>query len=157
MYAEILLINYKHVNIFVYILTKVYVCRSEVERLRSGNQAKNEQLRAKWLEGSVTELRAEVAELAAGVNRTEELAAREALTEGLRVVRGDVAALRRDLDILRGQTEGEMAQLSERLTDVASQCALQVSSPGVVLYVHVQLTCKRDVHKSQLKGRGGRW
>lgn len=96
--------------------------------MRNSNQAKNEQLRAKWLAGSVAELRAEVAELASGVNRTEELAAREALAEGLRMVRGDVVALRRDLDVLRGQTEGKVAKINERLKDLANQCGHQVST-----------------------------
>lgn len=110
----------------VFILV-VSMCRSEVDHLRGGNQAKNEQLRAQWLAGSVAELRAEVAELASGVNRTEELAAREALAEELRMVRGDVAALRRDLDVLKGQTEGKMANLGERIKDLANQCGHQVT------------------------------
>ncbi|KAG8311779.1 hypothetical protein J6590_037389 [Homalodisca vitripennis] len=98
------------------------LCRSELEKLRSGNQVKNDHLTVQWLAGTVAELRSEVAELSGSVNRTEELAAREALGEEVRMVRGDVTALRRDLDVLRAEQEARVGVLAEELREVKAHC-----------------------------------
>lgn len=104
-----------------------HCCRAEVEKLRSGNQAKNDHLTVQWLTGSVAELRAEVAELSASVNRTEELAAREALGREVRLVRGDVKTLRRELGVLRAQQEAKGAALVEEIRELTVRCDHKVS------------------------------
>lgn len=98
-----------------------------MEKLRSGNQAKNDHLTVQWLTGSVAELRAEVAELSANVNRTEELAAREALGREVRLVRGDVKTLRRELGVLRAQQEAKGAALAEEIRELKVRCDHKVS------------------------------
>lgn len=104
-----------------------------MERLRSGAAAKNEQLKVAWVSGAVAELRAELAEVSAAVNVTELRRRGETLGEEVRVVKGDVAAVRRDVDVMRARTEARVAGLTEDLRDVAARCRLQVGHIGYIL------------------------
>lgn len=114
--------------------------RKEVTMLRggSGNEAKNQRLRIKWLGSAVTELKNEVAEVLRTQNTSEELAQRARMKSELELLRGDVAQVGRGIRDLGGRLtriEGSLGiihvdiiavkeragQLTRSYADVASQ------------------------------------
>ncbi|XP_054273896.1 protein scabrous-like [Macrosteles quadrilineatus] len=110
---------------FAALREEVLSLKSEVERLRSGAAAKNEQLKVAWVSGAVAELRSELAEISASVNVTELRSRGDTLGEEVRVVRSDVIAVRRDVDVLRAQTEARVSVLADDLRDLAVKCRVQ--------------------------------
>lgn len=75
-------------------------CRQEVDSLR-GNRQKNDHLTVQWLSSAVSELRAELSEMAAAHNASADLQRTQQTETELRALRGDVAAVRSDIDALR--------------------------------------------------------
>lgn len=63
----------------------------------SGNEAKNERLRVRWLGSAVTELQSEVAEVLRTRNASEELAERSRMRSELALLKGDVAEVGRSV------------------------------------------------------------
>lgn len=113
--------------IYVYYVKQIsfhFSIRRELETLRgysgtSGNQQKNDHLTVQWLATSVSELRGELAELSAATNTSQEIARTQALTSELMLVRGDVTALRKEMDQMRGKLqadEAKIATLEQELT-----------------------------------------
>ncbi|KAK0180599.1 hypothetical protein PV327_002965 [Microctonus hyperodae] len=92
--------------------TEFTILRNEVKQLRkevtilrggSGNEAKNERLRVKWLGSAVTELKSELAEVLRTQNASEELAQRARMESELALLRGDVAQVGRGIRDLGGR------------------------------------------------------
>lgn len=69
----------------------------------SGNEAKNERLRVKWLGSAVTELRAEIAEVLGTKNASEEFAQRSRMRSELDLLKGDVSQVGRGVRDLGGR------------------------------------------------------
>lgn len=108
----------------------------------SGNEAKNEKLRVRWLGSAVTELQSEVAEVLRTRNASEELVERSRMRSELTLLRGDVAEVGRGIRSLGarmtrieaglgtirvdiGMVKERSTQISRSCADVASQVNLQ--------------------------------
>lgn len=95
--------------------------RKEVNTLRgtgSGNEAKNERLKVKWLASAVTELKAEVAEVLGARNASEEFAQRSRMRSELELLRGDVAQVGRGIRDLGGRLAKIEASLGTIRLDI---------------------------------------
>nr|CAD7454461.1 unnamed protein product [Timema tahoe] len=90
----------------------LYVELREVSSLR-GNQQKNDHLTLQWLSSSVTELRAELTELAVAQNASAELQRRQETESELHLLRGDSAALRRETEELRADVQKGAARAEQ--------------------------------------------
>lgn len=103
-------------------LTITYICRKEVSGLRggSGNEAKNERLRIKWLGSAVTELKSELAEVLRTQNASEELAQRALMKSELSLLRGDIAQVGRGIRDLGGRLTRIEASLGTIRDDITS-------------------------------------
>ncbi|XP_011635096.1 protein scabrous-like [Pogonomyrmex barbatus] len=109
--------------------TELIVLRNEVKQLRkevnalrggSGNEAKNERLRVRWLGSAVTELQSEVAEVLRTRNASEELAERSRMRSELALLRGDVAEVGRSVRDLGGRITKIEATLGTIRLDIAA-------------------------------------
>lgn len=101
----------------------------------SGNEAKNERLRVKWLGNAVTELKSELAEVLRTQNASEELelVQRARIKSELELVRGDVAQIGKSIRDLGGRltrieaslgTIGiDITAINERAGQVTRSCA----------------------------------
>lgn len=98
------------------------MCRKEVNALRggSGNEAKNERLRVRWLGSAVTELQSEVAEVLRTRNASEELAERSRMRSELALLKGDVAEVGRSIRDLGGRIAMIEATLGTIRLDIAA-------------------------------------
>ncbi|XP_017884324.1 protein scabrous-like [Ceratina calcarata] len=93
--------------------TELFVLKNEVKQLRkeiismrgggNGNEAKNERLRVRWLGSAVTELQGEVAQVLRSRNASEELAERSRLKGEMSLLKGDVAAVDREIRNVGGR------------------------------------------------------
>lgn len=97
-------------------------CRKEVNALRggSGNEAKNERLRVRWLGSAVTELQSEVAEVLRTRNASEELAERSRMRSELVLLKGDVAEVGRSVRDLGSRITKIEADLGIIRLDIAT-------------------------------------
>lgn len=97
-------------------------CRKEVNALRggSGNEAKNERLRVRWLGSAVTELQSEVAEVLRTRNASEELAERSRMRSELALLKGDVSEVGRSIRDLGGRITKIEAILGTIRLDIAA-------------------------------------
>nr|CAD7433421.1 unnamed protein product [Timema monikensis] len=95
---------------------EVETLRREVSLLR-GNQQKNDHLTLQWLSSSVTELRAELTELAVAQNTSAELQRRQETESELHLLRGDSAALRRETEELRADVQKGAARAEQAAGD----------------------------------------
>ncbi|XP_012057212.1 PREDICTED: protein scabrous-like [Atta cephalotes] len=109
--------------------TELIVLRNEVKQLRkevnalrggSGNEAKNERLRVRWLGSAVTELQSEVAEVLRTRNASEELAERSRMRSELTLLKGDVAEVGRSIRDLGGRITKIEATLGTIRLDIAA-------------------------------------
>lgn len=109
--------------------TELIVLRNEVKQLRkevnalrggSGNEAKNERLRVRWLGSAVTELQSEVAEVLRARNASEELAERSRMRSELALLRGDVAEVGRSVRDLGSRITKIEADLGVIRLDIAT-------------------------------------
>ncbi|XP_072755330.1 protein scabrous [Anoplolepis gracilipes] len=109
--------------------TELIVLRNEVKQLRkevnalrggSGNEAKNERLRVRWLGSAVTELQSEVAEVLRTRNASEELAERSRMRSELTLLKGDVAEVGRSIRDLGGRITKIEAILGTIRLDIAA-------------------------------------
>ncbi|RLU16782.1 hypothetical protein DMN91_010850 [Ooceraea biroi] len=109
--------------------TELIVLRNEVKQLRkevntlrggSGNEAKNERLRVRWLGSAVTELQSEVAEVLRTRNASEELAERSRMRSELALLKGDVAEVGRSIRDLGGRITKIEAALGTVRLDIAA-------------------------------------
>ncbi|XP_057334855.1 protein scabrous-like [Microplitis mediator] len=109
--------------------TELMVLRNEVRQLRkevsglrggSGNEAKNERLRIKWLGSAVTELKSELAEVLRTQNASEELAQRALMKSELSLLRGDIAQVGRGIRDLGGRLTRIEASLGTIRDDITS-------------------------------------
>ncbi|XP_014473996.1 PREDICTED: protein scabrous-like [Dinoponera quadriceps] len=109
--------------------TELLVLRNEVKQLRkevnalrggSGNEAKNERLRVRWLGSAVMELQSEVAEVLRARNASEELAERSRMRSELVLLKGDVAEVGRSIRDLGGRITKIEATLSTIKLDIAA-------------------------------------
>ncbi|KAK0091411.1 hypothetical protein PV326_003276 [Microctonus aethiopoides] len=129
--------------------TEFTILRNEVKQLRkevtilrggSGNEAKNERLRVKWLGSAVTELKSELAEVLRTQNASEELAQRARMESELALLRGDVAQVGRGVRDLGGRltrieaTLGtirvDITAVKERAGQLTRSCADVTSQAG---------------------------
>lgn len=96
--------------------------RKEVNELRggSGNEAKNERLRVRWLGSAVTELQSEVAEVLRTRNASEELAERSRMRSELSLLKGDVAEVGRGIRNLGGRIAKFEAALGTIRIDITA-------------------------------------
>ena len=69
------------------------------------NEAKNDKLRLRWLESTVSELQAELAEVLRARNTSEELAERSILRSEIELLRADVAGFGKGLRDLGGKID----------------------------------------------------
>lgn len=125
-------------------------CRKEVNALRggSGNEAKNERLRVRWLGSAVTELQSEVAEVLRTRNASEELAERSRMRSELTLLKGDVAEVGRSIRDLGGRitkieaTLGtirlDIAATKERASLLSRSCADVSSQVSCLLFADVR-------------------
>lgn len=86
----------------------------------SGNEAKNERLRVKWLGSAVTELKTEVAEVLRTRNVSEELAQRARMKSEIALLRGDVAQVGRGIRDLGGRLTRIEAALGSIRVDITA-------------------------------------
>jgi hypothetical protein len=86
----------------------------------TGNEAKNERLRLRWLGGAVAELQTELAEVLRTRNASEELAERARLRSEISLLRGDVAGVDRAVRDLGGRLARLEAGLGTLRLDVAA-------------------------------------
>ncbi|EFN81940.1 Protein scabrous [Harpegnathos saltator] len=109
--------------------TELIVLRNEVKQLRkevnvlrggSGNEAKNERLRVRWLGSAVMELQSEVAEVLKARNASEELAERSRMRSELALLKGDVAEVGRSIRDLGGRITQIEAALSTIRLDIGA-------------------------------------
>ncbi|XP_015122102.1 protein scabrous [Diachasma alloeum] len=109
--------------------TELTVLRNEVKLLRkevgllrggSGNEAKNERLRVKWLGSAVTELKNELAEVLRARNASEELAERARMKSEIALLRGDVAQVGRGIRDLGGRLTRIEASLGTIRVDIVA-------------------------------------
>ncbi|KAG8038342.1 hypothetical protein G9C98_006669, partial [Cotesia typhae] len=109
--------------------TELMVLRNEVKQLRkevtglrggSGNEAKNERLRIKWLGSAVTELKSEFAEVLRTQNASEELAQRALIKSELSLLRGDIAQVGRGIRDLGGRLTRIEASLGSVRDDITA-------------------------------------
>ncbi|CAD6232928.1 GSCOCT00007053001.2-RA-CDS [Cotesia congregata] len=109
--------------------TELMVLRNEVKQLRkevtglrggSGNEAKNERLRIKWLGSAVTELKSELAEVLRTQNASEELAQRALIKSELSLLRGDIAQVGRGIRDLGGRLTRIEASLGSVRDDITA-------------------------------------
>lgn len=84
----------------------------------SGNEAKNERLRVKWLGTAVTELKNELAEVLRARNASEELAQRARMMSEIALLRGDVAQVGRGVRDLGGRLTRIEASLGSIRVDI---------------------------------------
>lgn len=122
--------------------TELTVLKNEVKQLRkevgslsggSGNEAKNERLRVKWLGSAVTELKNEFAEVLRMRNASEELAQRGQITNEIALLRGDVEQVGRGVRDLGGRLtqieasigaiKADISAVKERAGQVTRNCA----------------------------------
>ncbi|XP_015585858.1 protein scabrous [Cephus cinctus] len=147
--------------------TELIVLRNEVKQLRkevsalrggSGNEAKNERLRVRWLGSTVTELQSEVAEVLRTRNASEELAERSRMRSELSLLKGDVAEVGRGIRNLGGRitkieaTLGtirvDIAAVKERSTQLSRTCADVTSQLSAVQVEMKSLKCETSMeHK----------
>ncbi|XP_011495297.1 PREDICTED: protein scabrous-like [Ceratosolen solmsi marchali] len=117
--------------------TELLVLRNEIKQLRkemaslrnygpgipsssTGNEAKNERLRLRWLGGAVAELQTELAEVLRTRNASEELAERARLRSEIELLRGDVAGVGRAVRDLGGRLARLEAGLGTLRLDVVA-------------------------------------
>lgn len=86
----------------------------------SGNEAKNERLRIKWLGSAVTELKSELAEVLRTQNASEELAQRALIKSELSLLRGDIAQVGRGIRDLGGRLTRIEASLGSVRDDITA-------------------------------------
>ncbi|XP_032688504.1 protein scabrous-like [Odontomachus brunneus] len=122
--------------------TELIVLRNEVKQLKkevnalrggSGNEAKNERLRVRWLGSAVTELQSEVAEVLRTRNASEELAERSRMRSELALLKGDVAEVGRSIrdlggritkiEVTLGTLRLDIAATKERASFLSRSCA----------------------------------
>lgn len=97
--------------------------------MRTSTGRKNDQLTAQWVTASVSELRAELLELARAHNDSAERAAHNDLRAQVRLARADAASTRRELERLRADHSRAVADLSQARQDVAAlRAAHQLAS-----------------------------
>lgn len=132
------------------IIVSPCTCRKEVNALRggSGNEAKNERLRVRWLGSAVTELQSEVAEVLRTRNASEELAERSRMRSELALLKGDVAEVGRSIRDLGGRltkleaTLGtirfDIAATKERTSLLSRSCADVSSQVSCLLFAAVK-------------------
>lgn len=106
------------------------------------NEQKNDHLTVQWLSTSVSELRTELAEVAATYNTSAELQQRQEMSSGLDLLRGDVASFRRDLEELRAEQQQTVVTLGQLKQDVES--SFKNSQKAVAMSAAV---------KAQVRGR----
>lgn len=114
----------------------------------SGNEAKNERLRVRWLGSAVTELQSEVAEVLRTRNASEELAERSRMRSELALLKGDVAEVGRSVRDLGGRitkieaTLGtirlDIAATKERASLLSRSCADVSSQVSCLLFADVK-------------------
>ncbi|XP_043501855.1 protein scabrous-like isoform X1 [Polistes fuscatus] len=140
--------------------TELIVLRKEVELLRkevtelrggSGNEAKNERLRVRWLGSAVTELQTEVAEVLRTRNASEELAERSRMRSELSLLKGDVAEVGRGIRNLGGRIAKfeaalgtiriDITAVKERASKLSRTCADVASQIGTVQIELKSLKC----------------
>ncbi|XP_078042520.1 protein scabrous [Augochlora pura] len=111
--------------------TELFVLKNEVKQLRkevnslrggnaSGNEAKNERLRVRWLGSAVTELQGEVADVLRTRNISEELAERSRMKGELALLKGDIAAVGRGIRNLGGRIAKHEAMLGTIRVDISA-------------------------------------
>ncbi|XP_033332007.1 protein scabrous [Megalopta genalis] len=111
--------------------TELFVLKNEVKQLRkevdalrggnaSGNEAKNERLRVRWLGSAVTELQGEVADVLRARNISEELAERFSMKGELTLLKGDIAAVGRGIRNLGGRIAKHEAMLGTIRVDISA-------------------------------------
>ncbi|XP_015523378.1 protein scabrous-like [Neodiprion lecontei] len=144
--------------------TELIVLKNEVKQLRkevtllrggSGNEAKNEKLRVRWLGSAVTELQAEVAEVLRTRNASEELAERSRMRSELTLLRGDVAEVGRGIRSLGvritrieatlGTMRVDIGTVKERSTQISRSCAEVVSQMSSVQIEMKSLKCRPEI------------
>lgn len=160
--------------------TELIVLRNEVKQLRkevnalrggSGNEAKNERLRVRWLGSAVTELQSEVAEVLRTRNASEELAERSRMRSELALLKGDVAEVGRSIRDLGGRitkieaTLGtirlDIAATKERASLLSRSCADVSSQLSTVQIELKSLKCesctlpgqRQDPHKPEYRSK----
>jgi chromosome segregation ATPase len=84
----------------------------------TGNRQKNDHLTVQWLATAVSELRGEVTEVAAAHNTSAELQRREELNSELRLLRGDIASFRKDLEELQATQQKGAVALAQAQQDI---------------------------------------
>lgn len=109
-------------RIIIFLHVYVCACRKEVNALRggSGNEAKNERLRVRWLGSAVTELQSEVAEVLRTRNASEELAERSRMRSELALLKSDIAEIGRSIRDLGGRITKIEAIFSTIKLDIAA-------------------------------------
>ncbi|XP_012279141.1 protein scabrous-like [Orussus abietinus] len=141
--------------------TELIVLREEVKQLRkevtalrggSGNEAKNERLRVRWLGSAVAELRSEVAEVLRARNASEELAERARMRSEVALLKGDVAEIGRSIRDLGGRMTKieaalgtirvDIAATKERSTQLSRTCADTISQLSAVQMEMKSLKCE---------------
>ncbi|XP_020297060.1 protein scabrous-like [Pseudomyrmex gracilis] len=122
--------------------TELIVLRNEMKQLRkevnalrggSGNEAKNERLRVRWLGSAVTELQSEVAEVLRTRNASEELAERSRMRSELALLKSDIAEVGRSIrdlggritkiEAILGTIKLDIAAIKERSSFLSRSCA----------------------------------
>lgn len=83
-----------------------------------GNRAKNEQLTVKWLANSVTEIRAEIAEMIRSLNSSTELQQRQTFSTDIAMLQNDIVSLRHDIESLKGDMAKNNAKSSVIFQDI---------------------------------------
>ncbi|XP_012226393.1 protein scabrous-like [Linepithema humile] len=160
--------------------TELMVLKNEVKQLRkevnalrggSGNEAKNERLRVRWLGSAVTELQSEVAEVLRTRNASEELAERSRMRSELALLKGDVAEVGKSIRDLGGRitmieaTLGtirlDIAATKERTSLISRSCADVSSQLSTVQIELKSLKCeqkpehrpnKADIFHNEVRG-----
>lgn len=100
--------------------------RAEIEVLRTeqgvncanGNRVKNEKLTVQWLANSISELRAEVSELAQSFNSTAELQQQQILSTDISILQNDVVSLRHDLESFKAEYVKAGARMTSMSQDI---------------------------------------
>ncbi|XP_048511713.1 protein scabrous isoform X2 [Athalia rosae] len=141
--------------------------RKEVTLLRggSGNEAKNEKLRVRWLGSAVTELQTEVAEVLRTRNASEELAERSRMRSELTLLRGDVAEVGRGIrsigaritriEATLGTIRVDIGTIKERSTQISRSCADVVSQMSAVQIEMKSCKCGAEIQHPTHYGSTG--
>ncbi|XP_076650019.1 protein scabrous [Halictus rubicundus] len=155
--------------------TELFVLKNEVKQLRkevdalrggnaSGNEAKNERLRVKWLGSAVTELQGEVADVLRARNISEELAERSRMKGELALLKGDIAAVGRGVrnlggriakhEAMLGTIRVDISAIGERFSLLSRTCADIASQLSAVQVEVKSLGCESAAAAAAVASRG---